>query len=288
MMGKSSGTTMQTKSSLTKDQQTISSLIAGKLQQGLATPLAQYNGEQVAALTPEMQQAQELLKSYNPGQYDKQISGIIQESLSGKPSYSVDKQATTDYFQKGLMAPMLREYQNTVAPRINDQFAAAGSLFSTRRGEAQSNALSNITSNATSELAKAVQSNQALEASLAESAKNRQYQGIGLASQMENLPLTRSQALVSASNPFQQYAQQKASVQYADWQRNQAENNPWLQYGLSFTGQSQMIGYQQASGSSGIGGASGGLAGLGIGYMAGGPLGALIGGTAGYGVGNAF
>lgn len=143
----------------------------------------------------------------------------------------------------------MRTYNQVTAPAINQAFAAQGGTFSTARGIAQKNALSNLQSQNAAGLAtmqyQTQQQDQSLNAQLADSAANRQVQGIGLAQQYQNQPLYSAQALTQALAPFQSQAQQSDAANYQLFQQSQPQNNPYLQMIMSFLGQQTQSAYQQ-------------------------------------------
>lgn len=62
---------------------------------------------------------------------------------------------TNDYFNKSVMAPLLRQFDTSISPRINDAAASTGSTFSTRTQVAKSQALQDLNTQATAQLASA-------------------------------------------------------------------------------------------------------------------------------------
>jgi hypothetical protein len=169
-------------------------------------------------------------------QLDAAMRSAIRDALAGQPSYKLDPKSTSDYFEKGVKAPMLRAFDQDIAPRLNDSFASHGALFSSRRADATRQALEGLNTSLASELSKAVFSNQQLEAQLMESAKNRQLQGVQLGAQQSMLPATRASAFSQALAPYQAQQQNLADSAYEQFLRTQPENSPWLQRGMEYIG----------------------------------------------------
>lgn len=187
---------------------------------------------------------------------------------------------------------MLHSFDREVAPRIREGFAGF-SGFSSRQGEAQSQALSDMNVGANAQLASWQQGNQQLSASLAESAANRRFGAIGQAGLLANQGLVGAGALQQFYQPYQQRADQSTQAQYQEFLRLRPEANPWLSTAMSYVGQPNQIAYQPSGrvGSAFGGALGGGLTGGSLGMSALGfgtainpifGLGALLGGAAGF------
>lgn len=100
---------------------------------------------------------------YDPFNFQKlQSTGALADSANqynykpGQVNSTLDNtNFTQDYFQKSVMNPLLRQYDTAIAPRINDAAAAAGNTFSTRTGVAKQQALQDLQTQATGQLATA-------------------------------------------------------------------------------------------------------------------------------------
>lgn len=245
-MGSSSPNTV---SNWNPQQGNLAHVLTPILQQQIGQGVSPYTGQLVAPLQGQSQM-QAMIDSYNPTQFQQGQTGAINQALSGQPSYqaSTDPATTAAYFQQAVADPMMRNYQANIAPQINQGFAAQGGTFSTARGMAQQRQLSDLQSQDAQQLAgmqyQTHMQNQALNAQLAESAANRQMQGIGLAQQYANQPLYSAQALSQALQPMQQQAQAQDAAAYDQWQKQQAYNNPWLQQIMAFLGQQTQSAYQ--------------------------------------------
>ncbi len=197
-----------------------------------ATP---FEGELVAPLVPELQAAQDQFSGFEGGdQFDELSAAAVERALSGEPSFDVSDEATAERFERGVAAPLRRDFETNIAPLIDESFASRGGSFSSRRGEARARALTDISLRGQSILAGQQQENQQLQAALSESAANRQMAGVGLAEQVSMAPLLRSQALTTTGAPFQLYEQSLRDAQYSEFLRMAPENNPYVQAALGY------------------------------------------------------
>lgn len=243
--------------------------LVGPILSGIGQNATSYTGQQVAPLVSGFNDVQSLINSFSQNGANTQFQGgqqaAINRALSGQPSFDLSPQTTTDYFNKGVLNPMLRSFDQDIAPRIKASFAnpGGGGLFSSRAGLAQSRALSDIGVSAQQSLSQAQFQNQGLMAQLSESAANRQLQGVSAANNYAIQPLAQSEALVNALNPFQQQAQGQASAAYNEFQRTQPYSSPYLSNALNFMGiNSQQSSFLQPSQLSQLLGLGAGGAGL--------------------------
>jgi hypothetical protein len=182
---------------------------------------------QVPDLDKSFNRIKSLLSSfYSPSSSIFGPQGAIGNALGGQPSYNVDNQTTQDYFQKGLYAPALQTFDEQIAPRIRESFAGPSSALNSRYGSTVARTLGDITTGLNAQMAQVLQQNQQLQASLNESARQRQ---VGAAT----LPLNLAMGYGSALQPFQQnaYAQSPAG-------------NPFFGQALGFLNNSQVGMYQ--------------------------------------------
>lgn len=195
---------------------------------------------------PEYQKSLELLKGYNPSLFGAQTSSAVASLLSGRPSYSLDPTTTANYYKSNVVAPGIQTYNREIAPRIDEAFAGV-QAFSSAQGSAKSRALSDLNVGFNQQLSQIQYQNQALQAQLAESARNRQLQGISAAQSLTNQPIAAALGYQQALAPFQQNLQQQGQAQYNEFLRQTPEQNPWLQQAQGYLGQSQSIAYQNPS-----------------------------------------
>jgi len=259
---------MQTKPStmntLNPAQTAVASKIGRTITPLIGQPLTAYPGQMVAPLDPGFTMVRDLINQYLPNTFAGASDSAIRSALSGQPAYKLDPATTENYFNKAVAAPALKLYNEKIKPQINEAFAAGGATFSTRRGDAMSQALRDMQDSLAGQLATTQQQNQSLSAQLADSAANRQMQGVGLANQQANQPLLNAAALAQALAPFQQNAQNQLGAQYQEFLRTRPENSPYYNIGLGLTSQNQMGLYQKPANP-----LMGALGGLGLGLLGG-------------------
>ena len=190
------------------------------------------------------------------------------KAISGAPAYGLSEEDTARWMKVAVQAPMLKEFDREIKPRLNEAFAGAGGLFSSRRSDALGRGLGDLNDKYSELLGKAQLDTRTLAAQLAESAANRSLA----------------------------VAQGADQAQRQNWQMQQPWANPYLNLGLNYIGQNQTLAYQnQGNQSGGFGGAvQGGLGGAYIGSQIGSVvpgigtgIGAGIGAVAG-GIGGLF
>ena len=238
------------------------------------------------------------LGQINPFSQAPGFSSALSQALSGSPVGEINLGAdvTQQFFEKSIQAPLLRAFDQEIAPRINEAFAGAGASLSSRRGDATTRALEGLQTTFASELARATLANQQLEANLnarlMETGARTQAGSLGTALASQNQPLQQTLAATGALLPFQGLAQAELNRRFGEFQRNVPENDPYVKLGLNFAGQQQTV---VNAGQGGSGGAIGGIGGAGLGALLGaglGPLGILggaaIGGNLGGDIGSSF
>ena len=136
---------------------------------------------------------------------------------------------------------MYREWDQNIAPRLDQGYARLGGTFSSRRGLARQDSLDELTSNLSSGLNAAQLQNQQMNAQLYNQAADRQLQGVQLMEMLANAPATRGSAMTQALNPFQQYAQMQAQSQFEEFMRMAPENDPWARLAAGSIGSQPTI-----------------------------------------------
>lgn len=107
----------------------------------------------------------ELLQSLMGG--DPRVDNALTSLLSGKASN------VKPAWRKGVLEPSLRQFDRQIAPRMESQFAQHGGSLGSRRGATVSQALGDVYSNATGQLAQ-------MQLAAGESAKQRQLAAAGI------------------------------------------------------------------------------------------------------------
>ena len=151
--------------------------------------------DQLSTLTPQQQQMMNQLmmgisgiQSGNPlyqGQ-SQDVGNAYRTGLQANPSASISPEATARYIQQSVASPLLRAYDQVVAPRMRDAYASVGALMGSRRGFAQQQGLQALQGNIATELGRAQLSNQQLSANLQEQMAQRQ---LGAAMQQQQIGL---------------------------------------------------------------------------------------------------
>lgn len=218
-------------------------------------------------------------------QNPQNLDDAFDRALSGQPSYELNPQITQDYFQRGVMDPMLRQFDREIAPRIAGSLAGQGATFSSRRGDITAQALGDLQTQALGELSRVVREDTLLSAQLAEQAAQRSLQATQISPVVTDAQGRRMALQQQLSAPFQRREDQLTQAKYQEFMRRQPENSPWLQQAMTFTGQPHMMAYNPNNPIGGaFGGAVGGATSMGTVF---GPAGGLLGGILG-GIGGAF
>jgi hypothetical protein len=104
-----------------------------------------------------------VLSTLTPQQ--QQLMNQLQTNLKS-PNTGINPQQTAQYIQQSVATPLLRQYDQSIMPRINDAYASVGALMGSRRGFASQTALQNLQDNIGEQLGKAQLANQQQNASL--------------------------------------------------------------------------------------------------------------------------
>lgn len=236
----------KTTSNLSYGQKQVDLSLYPQIQAMLGQGATPYNGQQQASLLPQFQQMNQLTRQYNPQQFQGQQTSAVLNALSGRPSFDLSPQTTANYFQNSVVTPMMQTWNQQIAPQISEGFAGF-SGFSSREGTDKAMQLGNLGTSMASQLSQAQFSNQQLQANLAESAANRQIQGVGLAQQLANQPLNAAGQIAQLYYPFQQRADQGAQLNYQNFLRTTPENSPWLAQAQQYLGHSLTSTYNPGS-----------------------------------------
>lgn len=252
----------QTTSTLSGPQKKVARRLSSEFLQGIDQGATPFTGDRVATLVPGISRFQGILDQIPIDlSAQQEAEGALKRLLSGEPAYDLSPQRTASYFQSAVTDPMLRTFDEEIAPRINDAFAGQGGTFSTRRGLAHRRALEGLQTDLASQLGQAQLSNQQLAAQLSDSAANRSLAAAGATGDILANPARTASLYAQAYSPFQNFEQALLDTQYQEFQRTAPENNPYYQLGLAFTGQNQAASYVQPNP---LGGILGSAAGLGL------------------------
>lgn len=159
--------------------------------------------------------------------------------LSGKPAYDINEEATRNYYENSVRAPMLREYRDTTAPLLAESFSGP-SFWSSGRANATQKSIEDLSNKLNESWYNLAYQDELARRNALESASNRQVQGLSAAPQLE------SQAVINYGNAAayaRQIEQEKIASQMARWLSGENVNgqyisvyNPNVQLALSLMG----------------------------------------------------
>lgn len=162
--------------------------------QPIGAPITPYPANQLVSFQPDFMNLLQSAKGLdiNGGQLGQQANAALQPSLAGglggynfqaqnaaqasqqfaQPGQQVNAPGqvhsgltdayTQNYFQQGIAAPMMRNYQQNIAPKINEGFAGQGASWNTRRGYAHEQALTDMNTQMGAQLSAAENQNNQL------------------------------------------------------------------------------------------------------------------------------
>lgn len=295
-MGSIGAPDQKTGSSLTGSQQDIASQIAHFLNNQVGTQVPSYTGQLVAPLNKAQNNLAGQYAAVNPTQTNQQSTQALQPALQGQAAMSyqnvqpqqfanqqaiqssdlLSQQGTQNYFQQGVMNPLMNAYQTQVAPQIAESFAGGGGSFNSRAGYAQQQALQQLDTQALGQQATAVNSNAQLQAqqqltaqqatasnnqatnslnssnyntanqmnnqmnyALSTDAMNRQLQASTANESNQAQQISNMNNTLAGASQYQQQQQNVDTSAYQQYLLQQPYNNPYLTTALNFTGQSQ-------------------------------------------------
>ena len=158
-----------------------------------------------SSLSPEQRALLGPLSEFINSRLGQPVEGVDQLASQLLSSGSDQSKAMAErMFSEALLGPALTQFDRQVAPRISESFASVGGTLSSRRGSTLAQSLTDVTSNATGQLAGLLPQIQSfpLQQTLA------QIQGLSGIQALEYNPY--QQALAFALQPTQQVAQQQA------------------------------------------------------------------------------
>lgn len=111
------------------EQQAVMTPLAQAIQRGMTAQVPAYPGQLYVPRTPEEEA------------YFGQVPGMAEEiaqarSRLGQPAYQITPETTEQFYQQGIRAPMMREWQEIVEPQIRESYAGPG-YWGSARAEAQ-------------------------------------------------------------------------------------------------------------------------------------------------------
>lgn len=208
-MSLSSKPDIESRPSLSPEQQRVSALTEADITRGLQRPdspilalLERFLGGQTESL----------------GRFDTPTASALERALSGEPSSRFSPELTESAWRKGFFTPGLRAIEEEAIPLLKDAFALKGASFSTRLAEQGRKIITDFTQGASGVLAQMQREDRIREEALRESAANRATQAIPLAEQVSGSGTRLASDIMSVL-------------------RGLRAPSPYLQAALGFTGQ---------------------------------------------------
>jgi len=187
------------------------------------------------------------------------LSAALTRNLSGTPSTTVqlDRGTTERFFKESVAAPLLREFDLEIGPRIAAAASGIGAGFSSRRGAETRRALESLQTELTSRLATEQLTNMRLEEQarlgLAESAAARSLesipQALQLQQQLAGIPIAQSQEARAGQAADRGFEATRANIALTGRGQEADFNLARGQLGLQGLGQqfNQLLAQSQAS-----------------------------------------
>ena len=137
----SGGTTGEIKQleTMTPEQKALFNSLLGTASQGGATTSAPF---QTYSDTNQYEQQYMDLAS---GKTPSIAHDALLRVLSGQPAYDINPEATQSYYENSIRDPMVKEFNKTTLPGLNEQFAGPG-FWSSNRAGAITDAYGNLNS----------------------------------------------------------------------------------------------------------------------------------------------
>lgn len=215
----------------------------------------------------------------------------IRTLLSGRPAGAgLTPDATARYFKDAVTTPMLRTFDEQIAPRIREAFGGVGA-FSSRLGQTIGRAAGDLSTSLASQLAQAQMENARIRANLENEALGRIATGVSATGAWNQQGVGLASALQQGLAPLQGRTDLMAQTGYNEFLRTDPMNSPILNLALGTIGTPMQQLYKPSGGVGGAisGAMGGGLSGALLASSAGAALGpwALLGGAIG-GIGGLF
>jgi len=214
------------KSTLNKEQQKVLSEYVSELLQGLRTGATPLEGNLFSA---EEEQAfasiSDAFGSFNERLKASGLNEALKSQLSGKPSTEINDKATQEYFEGSISAPLRRSFARDVVPEIKRAYGG----FTTRRGNAVTQAYEGLTATLASEYGKLMISQEQQRQALAEAAANRQASALGIAGSVLGEP-------EAAALRYGAVTESRKSRKLSEEARLRPESNPYFEQALALLG----------------------------------------------------
>ena len=97
----------------------------------------------------------------------------VERTLLGQPAAEMSPELTQQLFQRQVAQPLLRSFDEDIAPRLREGFARHGALFSTARGQAEGRALGQLQDTMAGQLSGMVHQGEQMRLGMADAAAGR-------------------------------------------------------------------------------------------------------------------
>lgn len=210
------------------EQETVSKALWPQIEQGLSgTP--SYPGQMYVPKTQEE-------KAYL--ERTPQLAGDLagMRARLGQPAYQITPEATEQYYQQSIKAPMMREWEETVEPSIRESYAGPG-YWGSARAEAQVEGAENLSTELGRQRGELYYKDELARRSALESAAGREAS--------YGLPYATGEAqmLGSAGEYSRMIDQEKVSADLQRWLMGEsvggvsnAAYSPYMQLAFQFLG----------------------------------------------------
>lgn len=252
-------------SALDANQQALAQVLTQFLSQGMLNPTQPYGGslnaeasETETALKGNLAALLAQLGGVNvPGapnlQLDSGMMGAIGNALTGALQ-PFDPQATSEFFNKSIAAPMMTQFKQDILPQIQESFAGPGTYWGSARADAERKAANQVQSDLTTQLSNLMYQGQNDAASRALQAaglgmnyarmpaelQNMNYQNelAGVTANLQKYGMAGDMTgnLLNTEMQDRQMRQHANELWYQDWLRTRPENSPYAQMVMAYLG----------------------------------------------------
>ena len=232
---------------LTGGQRSIANGLGNYLTPQMGQGVPGYTGKLTAGPSQYEQQGLNTLGNYiaQPSEATGWGSAALKTQLSGAPSTNINPQASEDYFNNSVRAPLMKQFNEDIMPQVRERYNSGGMFYGTPRERAENNALQDLEGNLVSQKSNLAYQDEQARRDLAESAAKRQLAALpqGLAYSQE--PLTRVAASQNYGDLPRTLEQTDLGNQFNEWLRTQPQNNPAIQTAMNYINMTQKGMYQQ-------------------------------------------
>ena len=232
---------------LTGGQRTMATGLENYLTPQVGKGVPGYTGKLTAGPSQYEQQGLNTLGNYiaQPSEATGWGSAALKTQLSGAPSTNINPQASEDYFNNSVRAPLMKQFNEDIMPQVRERYNSGGMFYGTPRERAENNALQDLEGNLVSQKSNLAYQDEQARRQLSEDAAKRQLAALpqGLAYGQE--PLTRVAASQTYGALPRNLEQADMAAQLNEFLRTQPQNNPAIQTAMDYINMVQKGMYQQ-------------------------------------------